>query len=374
MEKTKRAPRGEASIVVRLGRLLLRIPRNILGDEAKEISLCMPDTPEARIVAEKILVSVKIDIYQGNFDPSLERYRRKPATRVPTVYDLWCKYVDYRRETVKPTTLHYYERIIGDRLRSCPQSISKSLEIRSWLLDHMSQAYAARVLTSLSWAVTWAMKHKILTIEDNIYIEMAKQTKPQDQTPPANAFTLEERTLILDSLVSSKNYDHFYPFVYFLFLTGCRPSEAIGLRWGDISKDLKQINFSGSITQIDGKAVRMTRSKNNRVRSLPISVELKDLLEASGYSSGKPSDLVFPSKEDPTIPINYQNFSRGAWERTVDRIVGRKTTPYSCRDTFITEQIGKGVPVAIIARWVDNSPQIIDKRYFDISAVSFTPR
>jgi integrase len=54
--------------------------------------------------------------------------------------------------------------------------------------------------------------------------------------------------------------------------------------------------------------------------------------------------------------------------------VGRNTTPYSCRDTFITEQIAKGTPVAIVARWVDNSPEIIDKRYFDISAVQFTPK
>jgi integrase len=118
----------------------------------------------------------------------------------------------------------------------------------------------------------------------------------------------------------------------------------------------------------------MSKSKNNRIRSFPINAELRDLLEACQRSTGETFDLVFPSKDDPSIPINYQNFSKGAWGRVVDPIVDRNTTPYSCRDTFITEQIAKGIPVTIVARWVDNSPDIINKHYFDISAVSFTPR
>ena len=291
-----------------------------------------------------------------------------------TIYELWCEYVNYRRATIKLSTLHYYEEIIGHRLRDCPQSLAKAIEVRQWLLENMSQAYAARVLSSLSWAVTWGMKHKLIDTENNIYIEMAKETKPTEQTPPADAFSHEEKEQILNSLLTSHSYDRYYPFVYFLFLTGCRPSEAIGLRWGDISDDFKLINFSGSITQIKSKPVQMSKSKNNRLRSFPINTELRDLLEACGHSSGEPWELVFPSPEDPNIPINYQNFSRSAWEKTVDPIVGRSTTPYSCRDTFITEQIAKGIPIAIVARWVDNSPTMIDKRYFDITAVSFMPK
>lgn len=375
MQKTKRAPRGEASIVVRSGRLSLLIPKAVHPEDRRaEIALNMADSDAGQTVAAQILANLKLDLYNGNFDESLERYRRKPVTAVMTIYNLWCEYVNYRRTIIKPSTLHYYEEIIGHRLRDCPQSLAKGLEVRKWLLENMSQDYAARVLRSLSWAVTWGIKHQRIDLERNIYTDMAKETKPKSQTPPPDAFNQDEKEQILNTFLTSHRYDHFYPFVYFLFLTGCRPSEAIGLRWEDISAGYKLINFAGSITQIKSQAVRMSTSKTNRVRSFPVNAELRDLLEACKRSAGEPFDLVFPSKEDPSVPINYQNFSKGAWARVVDPIVDRNTTPYSCRDTFITEQIAKGIPVTIVARWVDNSPDIINKHYFDISAVSFTPR
>ena len=334
----------------------------------------MADTTAGQTVAAQILADVKLDIYQGNFDPSLAKYRRKPVKKVMAIYDLWCEYVNYRRETIKRSTLHYYEEIIGNRLRDCPQSLWKELEVRAWLLDNMSQDYAARILKCLSWAVTWGLKHKRIDLEENLYIQMAKETRPKTQTPPPDAFSIEEKEGILNSFLTSRRHDHYYPFVYFLFLTGCRPSEAIGLQWGDISTDFKFVNFTGSIVQIKSETVRMSKSKTNRIRSFPINPELRDLIEACGNSFGDPWKLVFPSQDDPTAPINYRNFSKNAWAKTVDPIVGRNTTPYSCRDTFITEQIALGTPVAIVARWVDNSPQIIDQRYFDISAVSFMPK
>jgi hypothetical protein len=160
MEKTKRAPKGEASIVVRSGRLSLRIPAAVHpAGIREEICLNMADSEAGQTVASQILANLKLDLYNGNFDESLEKYRRKPVTAVMTIYNLWCEYVNYRRTIIKPSTLHYYEEIIGHRLRDCPQSLAKGLEVRKWLLENMSQDYAARVLRSLSWAVTWGIKH-----------------------------------------------------------------------------------------------------------------------------------------------------------------------------------------------------------------------
>jgi integrase len=198
MTKTTRAPRGEASIIVRSGRLSLLIP-NAVHPEGKrvEIALSIANSKAGQTVAAQILANLQLDLYNGNFDESLEKYRRKPVTEVMTIYNLWCEYVDYRRTIIKPSTLHYYEEIIGHRLRDCPQSLAKGLEVRKWLLENMSQDYAARILRSLSWAVTWGIKHQRIGIEKNIYIDMAKETKPKSQTPPPDAFTQEEKERIL---------------------------------------------------------------------------------------------------------------------------------------------------------------------------------
>jgi inosine/xanthosine triphosphate pyrophosphatase family protein len=72
--------------------------------------------------------------------------------------------------------------------------------------------------------------------------------------------------------------------------------------------------------------------------------------------------LVFPSAKGK--PINYNNFCNNAWNKLVDPIKP-DTTPYSCRDTFITTQILKGVPESVIARWCDTSVEMIQQHYAD---------
>ena len=375
MEKTKRAPKGEASIVARSARLRLRIPANCFPDGKKqEIALDMADTSAGRTVAAQILAKLQLDIYQGQIDPTLDKYRRAPMMTTMTAFSLWTQYVEYKKPTIKLSTLDYYERTIGSKMAQIPHSIDKALDVRDWLLKKTTPSVTARCLNHLSSAVAWGIRHSVISLVKNPYLGMGQEIKPKTHSSGAEAFTPELKEQILNSFLTSQYYDHYYPLVYFLFLTGCRPSEAIGLRWGDIAVDFSAIHFTGSIVRVKWKAVRMDRSKTNRVRSFPVNSELKDLLEACARGVTDLDRLIFPSIGDPSIPINYENFYDRAWKKIVSPIVKRKTTPYSCRDTFITEQIAAGFPIAVIAAWVDNSPRMISERYFDISACSFLPK
>jgi integrase len=375
VKKTKRAPRGEASIVVRSGYLRLRIPGNSFPDgKQRVISLDMADTPAGRTVAAQIMANLQLDIYQGQIDPTLDKYRRAPMVTTVTAFSLWTQYVEYKKPTIKLSTLDYYERTIGSKMALIPHSIDKALDIRDWLLKNTTQSLAARCLDHLSSAVAWGIRHSEISLIKNPYVGMGREVKPKTHPPGADAFTPELKEQILNAFLTSNYYEHYYPLVYFLFLTGYRPSEAIGLRWGDVAVDFSAIHFTGSIVRVKWKAVRMDRSKTNRVRSFPVNSELKDLLEACSKGGQDLDRLVFPSIGDPSIPIHYQNFHHRAWNTIVTPIVKRNTTPYSCRDTFITEQIAAGFPIAAIAKWVDNSPRMINDRYFDISACSFLPK
>lgn len=375
MEKTKRAPKGEASIVVRSGRLRLRIPGNCLLDGKKhEIALDMADTSAGRTVAAQILANLQLDIYQGQIDLTLDKYRRAQMVTEVTTFSLWTQYVEYKKPTIKLSTLDYYERTIGSKMAQIPHSIDKALDVRDWLLKKTTPSVTARCLNHLSSAVAWGIRHSVISLVKNPYLGMGQEVKPKTHSSGAEAFTPELKEQILNSFLTSQYYDHYYPLVYFLFLTGCRPSEAIGLRWIDVASDFSAVHFTGSIVRVKWKAVRMDRSKTNRVRSFPVNSELKDLLEACAKSDKDLDRLIFPSIGDPSIPINYENFYDRAWKKIVNPIVKRKTTPYSCRDTFITEQIAAGFPIAVIAKWVDNSPRMISERYFDISACSFLPK
>lgn len=52
------------------------------------------------------------------------------------------------------------------------------------------------------------------------------------------------------------------------------------------------------------------------------------------------------------------------WKHISDPIKPN-TTPYSCRDTFITTQILRGIPETAISEWCDTSVEMIQKHYAD---------
>lgn len=128
-------------------------------------------------------------------------------------------------------------------------------------------------------------------------------------------------------------YQRYASLVEFLFFTGCRPSKAVGLTWGKISKDCSQINFDDSIqTLSSGKRIKTKGSKNNTTRAIAASSKIQNLLLSMEPESADPDSLIFHSPDSITMPLSYYNFSRGAWKSVVDPIKPG-TTPYN-RDTF----------------------------------------
>ncbi|MGD2184297.1 tyrosine-type recombinase/integrase [Lusitaniella coriacea] len=103
-------------------------------------------------------------------------------------------------------------------------------------------------------------------------------------------------------------YRHYYPFVSFLFLTGCRPGEAIALSWGDVLKET--IVFNGSVYRHGSQRFKTAGSKNNKKRLFPCNDKLKTLLEEIKPVDVLSSDWVFPSLRGKDI--NYGNFSNRA--------------------------------------------------------------
>jgi integrase len=236
---------------------------------------------------------------------------------------------------------------------------------------------AKRILTHLNAAFKWGMKHKLVKFP-NVYEGMAQEFKHNyEKEPKPNAFVPKQKEMIINAFANhlcnsngkrhgGHGYSHYTNFVKFMFMTGCRPSEAVGIQWQDIVDNFSKITFRRGLVRSSKKLIHTERSKNNRIRTFPCSQKLQELLESIKPETAKPDDLVFPSPTGKAI--HYNNFSRRAWNTIVDPIKA-DTTPYSCRDTFITEQIGKGVAPAVIAKWCDNSVREIEKKYLDQEAL-----
>jgi len=329
----------------------------------------------ARAKADRI----NSDIVFDRFDFSLKDYDQnltvledvseiQPVQEIK-LQELWEKFFEDKLPNIKHKTVEKYENFtklfdkLGDGL------IYDGLAVKKLLLDTTTADRTRDCLMYLNACCDWGIKRKL--IQYNPFVGMASEMpKPRYLTEPnPNAFSEIERDRTIEAFKNDKrpgmNYQHYASFVEFLFLTGCRPSEAVGLTWDKVSDDCSQILFDCSIqTLSSGKRIKVEGSKNNQKRTITTSSKAQKLLLSIKPESIAPDSLIFHSPDSESLPISYQNFSRRAWRSVVDPIK-TNTTPYNCRDTFITLQLLNGVPSAVVAKWCDTSTQMIDRSYAD---------
>lgn len=376
---------GKVGIESKNGRLRLHLPRSWYGGQNRYLSLLLDDTPENRIIAETKATQITADYKLGQFDPTLERYKPKThLTLVPASQskantidwlDLWDKYVD-SRGNVSPCTLRSTYKPVERKLRNLPSSIDKmdGASVRDYLLKHHTPEMVRRFLLHINACCKWAIKSGFLTV--NPYadivstVKAAKAAKNGDASKEfvVHPFTREERDLIIAAFednrfvpkYANKNckHSHYAPYVKFLFFTGCRPSEAIGLQWKHIKDD--RLLFQQAVVYA-GKPVQKTGLKTQNFRYFPINNQLAALLTSIKTDNTKPDDFVFPSPTGKYIDVS--NFATRVWKPVLKGLKLEYRNPYQTRHTFITLCLESGIDAKDVAKWVGNSPEIIYKHY-----------
>jgi integrase len=374
---TGKASKGSVQVITSHNRLQLRFR---FGDRRHYISMGLPDTPVNRKAAEAKARQIELDLLSGNFDDTLTKYKPQsvlsaltpdiaPKAGV-TLPQLWARYVEYKIPNASPKTINGTYEPVTAHLKRCPtDGLEDALKFRMELLQATTQSQARRTLMQLSAACKWGVKHGL--IPSNPLEGMYKELEPT-RPVPAMAFTVEERDRIIKAFEndsrSGMNYRHYASLVKFLFWTGCRPCEAIGLRWGSITPDCSKIHFHESIVEVSGKLVRREETKTGVKRWFSCTSKLQALLQSIRPKEFNSESLVFPSPKGSAISVS--NFSDRAWNRILNGLElaakdGIKMTPYNCRDTFITLQAIQGKSSTTIARWVGNSSKVIEEKYLD---------
>jgi integrase len=345
------------------------------------LSLGMADTPFNKMKAQEKAFEIERDIAFGQFDPTLAKYKvqsalntvdSKPAEPKPqmTLTELWHQYMEYKAPNASPKTISStYEPVLAHLNRCKTDGLVEPLKLRMELLQVTTQSQAKRTLMQISAACKWGMKYRL--VPDNPFDGMYKELEATKPDPPMS-FTVEERDRIIAAFANDArpgmNYRHYAPFVKFLFWSGCRPCEAIGLRWGSVSANCDRIHFHESIVEVAGKQVRRKETKTGVDRWFSCPARLQEMLKAIRSKAPAPDALVFVSPKGGAI--GESNFGDRAWKKILTELGlymkdGMKMTPYNCRDTFITLQAVEGVSSTTIARWVGNSSKVIEEKYLD---------
>jgi integrase len=352
------------------GRLRLRFPRALFAGNQKYLSLNLADTVENRLVAEVKVRQIELDIIAGYFDPTLAKYKpdyqAAKKEKVYTLLDLWCDYVQFKSNQVEQSTVIRDYSLIEKRIKALPTSdIKDAILIRNHLLSNYSAETTKRTLKQLNACCNWATTSKL--IEINPFKDLAKTIKTKRKNNTILTFSQEEIAIIIHAFASNKYCPKYSPlahsyytnYVRLLFCTGCRPEEAVALKWKHISST--HITFAEAVPS----DVRIRKdTKTHQIRLFPINNQLRELLNDIGYEEAE--KLLFYNRN--SRELNTHNFLNRVWKPVLTNLVNDKLIryylpQYNCRHTFITLCLEAGISVKQVADMVGNSPEVIYKHY-----------
>jgi integrase len=365
------------------------------------ISTGFDDTPLNRQRVGDTVRMIQRDIDYGEVDLSLKKY--KPTASLSTVSpippifskptaktqlnlaDLWEKYMEFKRPSLSPSTLAKdYSRVARCISVYLPtKAIKDAVRIRDWLVANKTPDASKRMLTQFSACCKWAMKSKL--IAENPFKDMAvdvKVPKGDDEDTDINPFTLEERDRIIAAFKIDRYYKYYAPLIEFLFMTGCRPSEAVALQWQHISADCRSIRFEQAVVNSETGLVCKKGLKTQKKRTFPANARLAALLASIKPAHATGETKVFPSPKGTWIDVH--NLTNRGWRSVLSKLEGveyRKL--YQTRHTFITAALETAVTMPDgkikmldakdVARLVGTSPKMIYEHYAGQARELFVP-
>lgn len=372
--------KGKVGVGCDRGRLRLILPRHLFDGQTKYMSLGLADTPKNRAIARNEAFQIEKDIDRDNFDYTLNRYKsslspaknKNTASEAPpnsTLSNIYEKYIYSKKHLVRPSTWNscylYFWRLIqkspvgnvelGGEIDSIAESFYE------WVQISVPAETGKRLCQQINAAFCWAMSQRLVPEGISPFLEFAKKIRDTNKSAGVKAyeeidpFSIEER----DAIIQAFSETPYHNYVRFLFYTGCRPCEAIGLVWDDVAVDLSRVVFRRVVIRgIGGQQSYCEGLKTQKSRLFPCNKLVQDILRDAKIVST--SEVVFPSPKGKIFsPTNF----RRPWVKTLLSLGISYRKPYNTRHTFITLCLENGLDAKDVAKLVGNSPEIIYKHY-----------
>jgi integrase len=321
---------------------------------------------QARIIALKI----EQDILLNQFDKTLNSYSGNKSSKSITnksiveLFEEWVK--DYKQMDCE---IHTNYNSTRNMLRKWGKITQESV-VKKFNAETFCVATYNRRLTILKNFINWLIEQKIWTF--NPILSVNNKVNKTIKNPNRIPFTEVEIHKVLDAFKlntacsshSNFKHSHYYPFIYFIFKTGCRPSEAVGLRVSSI--DLKKQTIT--IKEALARTIKHTSSlhrvrketKNGKIRTLPLTQDLVNVLNPIIVNK-LADDLVFLSPKGKAI--DDKNFQARIFRQVLKKLEIPPRVLYACRHTFGSRCIDSGLSPVMTAFLMGNSPEVALKSY-----------
>jgi integrase len=334
----------------------LRIRFKFQGDIYNISGLGSSGDRIARARAELAAALIDRDIHIGAFDATLARYQpQKPATiakpmKLLELWDLWVETLGLSQQTKSD---HYATvRNMIFRSKPLPKSDSTDWFIQDGAnLSAFSYNMRKRMIGN---CLDWAIEQKLIETNPFRTIKSKKAAK-RNKTRP---LSLEQVRQILEGF--KVNHPEYHKFSTFLFLTGCRISEAIGLQWKRVAFEAGTVTIADTLASVNyQKATVRQQTKTGSITVLAMSEGLRKLLES--LPQGKPDDLVFHYEDGEPISLRKYYYR---WVRLLKRLEIPHVKSYVSRHTFTSHALATGLDSSKVAQFLGHTDSsMVDRNY-----------
>ncbi|MEG4289645.1 tyrosine-type recombinase/integrase [Microcoleus sp. C2C3] len=321
--------------------------------------LGLADTKSNRIKAREIALQIEADIECGLYDTSLSKYKKNveplPALSSTQLFDLWlqskCNNWDnetFRLRSYLKSDLSTFFGVKIDRLtQDNVKSFYQWLNTRQLAPDTFN-----RKLDTFETAWEWLLENKY--VAENPWHNLPRRRIPKN--PKSKPFSKTEIRKIIQAFENHKLYANYAPFVKFLFGTGCRIGEAIGVRWQDIDLVSGKITIAEQITSRQRKVAKAGSS-----REFYLSAGVRDLLAELKAITPVDQDLIFSTVTGKVIDSHV--FRERVWIKILVAADVPYRKPSNTRHTFCSHALEQGMNPITVAAITGHDPKVLFDRY-----------
>lgn len=344
----QRGRRGGVSITARSG--VLRLRWTYQG-KRQELSLRLPDTPHNRRLATIQAIQLELDLIEGQFDESLNKYRvgqfvqaRKPSSSTVSLFKQFSQFKAGKGVSAQALNTKY--SALRSNIKRLGRDILTEADARdliALLRSRQGQLTANQNLFLLKSFGQWLVASNHFAA--NPFTAISAQTGAAKITQDRTPFSKDELLRFYPAMLLHPTASHYCDFTVSMLLLGLRPSETIGLRWRHILLQRKEITISESLSrgpegQSSGAGRVRKSTKTERVRILPMSDRLHRLFMARWRPDVQPDDLVFLSPEGQAI--DDRNYRNRVWKIVLKAAQIPYRPPYTARHTLISHGLEYG--------------------------------
>jgi integrase len=341
--------------------------------EGKRYSLTLfPNNKKGLLQSKKLALEIESDLFNDRFDTTLCKYKgieptqsvESPTKTMVEQFEHWVKY--YKQLDCDRNTDYYHLRNTLRKWRVFNESTALSL-LNKEAFGPKTYNNRLGILRNFS---KWLVNQGVWSSDpfDGVNRKRMKKTSKPQREP----FAMEEISCILRafrentfcSRASRYPHSHYHPFIFFLFKTGVRPAEAIGLRVGSIDQQRKLIHIKEVLARTvrgTNQGIRVRKeTKNGKVRMIPLTDDLQEVIKP--LLVGKQSDeLMFQSFSGGAI--DDRMFQRRVFKPILKALGIANRDLYACRHTFGSRCIDQGITPVMTAFLMGNNPETALRNY-----------